>query len=209
MLFLTTATSFAQCYNRLGVSYNHDSFRDKYDYHRTDFATNGFGVEYRRGFLMSQTYPFYIELGANANMGFYSNDDKDRYYPVKTTITAANLQIPMDFVYRFTLNDKLIIAPYAGITFKVNLMMLERYSSESQKYTSNYLGNHSPWGFENYEKWNRFQAGWQVGVGAQYKSYYLAVQYGMDVIPAYNSDHWSDPSTVRSNSWKVIVAYTY
>ncbi len=34
--------------------------------------------------------------------------------------------------------------------------------------------------------WNRFQMGWQIGVGFQYKPFYLGVQYGTDFIHAYS-----------------------
>ncbi len=54
--------------------------------------------------------------------------------------------------------------------------------------------------------WNRFQMGWHVGVGFQYKPFYLGVHYGTDFIPAYKHkfdfEHWviaSDKSLVKAD----------
>ncbi len=60
---------------------------------------------------------------------------------------------------------------------------------------------------------NRFQMGWQIGVGFEYQKYYLGVQYGTDFIPAYSHKFEYDGATskpkVNSQALKISLGYTF
>ena len=53
--------------------------------------------------------------------------------------------------------------------------------------------------------WNRFQLGWHVGVGFNYKALYLGVNYGTDFINAYKHKK----SHVSSGNLAVTVGYCF
>ena len=61
--------------------------------------------------------------------------------------------------------------------------------------------------------WNRFQMGWHVGVGFQYKPIYLGVQYGTDFIPAYSHkytyDGESETYKINTGNLKVTLGYVF
>lgn len=61
--------------------------------------------------------------------------------------------------------------------------------------------------------WNRFQMGWHVGVGFQYKPIYLGVQYGTDFIPAYSHkytyDGESETAKINTGNLKVTLGYVF
>lgn len=61
--------------------------------------------------------------------------------------------------------------------------------------------------------WNRFQMGWQIGVGFEYQKYYLGVQYGTDFIPAYSHkfewDGGSSKPKINSQALKISLGYTF
>lgn len=53
--------------------------------------------------------------------------------------------------------------------------------------------------------WNRFQMGWHVGVGLQYKPFYLGVTYGTDFIKAYKHKD----AGVNSGNLAVTIGYCF
>ncbi len=61
--------------------------------------------------------------------------------------------------------------------------------------------------------WNRFQMGWQVGVGVNYERYYLGVQVGTDFIPAYSHKFEYGGESVKckvnTTNVKVSLGYTF
>lgn len=207
------------------------------------FGMNGVGINYIHGFSLSESIPLYLETGANIDFMFGSKkiyDDAESKNTLKTS--NINMQVPVNIAYKFNINDDFSITPYLGINFKVNFSTkfkgeyenkitgekektdwFSLYSSEDiVKYYSGWEPEDGPISDEAKEKaddlkWNRFQMGWQVGVGFQYKPIYLGVQWGTDFIPAYDTkfettvagETISYHPKVNTNNLKVTLGYVF
>lgn len=227
------ASAMAQDYNRVGISYNNDHYgfnkemkSENYD----GFSLNGVGIDYRHGFQLGAK-PMFIETGASFNFNFGSKsfgkeEDEGYWMEPKINYTNINLLVPVNFVYRFNITEDFSIAPYAGINFKIN--MVTKYKEKfDTNIPSEYLEGYSLEGewINVYSKdeekgmgdkdatWNRFQMGWQIGVGFQYKPFYLGIQYGTDFIPAYSHkfeyEGMSFTPRVNVGSLRVSLAYCF
>lgn len=228
---LMTLGANAESYSRVQASYINDSYNGNKYTNNHDFSTNGIGVSYVYGFGLSKSLPMFVEAGLQFNTSInsetiaeekYSVDILDKTYNIhekgKQKFTNINLAIPVNFVWRFNVADMLTVAPYAGINFRVNALGKVKYSvdidtdlpkdldkelddargSESMNvYSKKDMGNDGTW--------NRFQMGWQIGVGAEYKNIYLGVQYGTDFIPAFKYEK----AKINNGRLAVSVGYSF
>lgn len=219
------ASAMAQDYNRVGISYNNDHYgfnKEIKDGDYDGFSLNGVGIDYRHGFQLGEK-PMFIETGASFNFNFGSLSEKDEYGKYTTNYQNMNLLVPVNFVYRFNITEDFSIAPYAGINFKINMVGKDKskfedledseYNWEAENWTNWYSKDEEKgMGGEDYT-WNRFQMGWQIGVGFQYKPFYLGIQYGTDFIPAYSHkfeyDGESYKPRVNVGSLRVSLAYCF
>ena len=55
------------------------------------------------------------------------------------------------------------------------------------------------------EAFNRFQMGWQTGVGFQYKPLYMGISYGTDFIPFASHDG----DRIDTGTFKINIGYTF
>lgn len=169
-----------------------------------DMKFNGFAVGYAQGFSISNSLPLFVEGGINALFGFNKQDGEDcelnAYYgdnDFEQKTTVFSLSIPVNLVYKFAIpNSDFSIAPFVGVTFRGNIIGKSKY---------NFIGNLDEWGVDSeselweeaearqetnwFDKeeagskdaqWKRFQMGWQVGVGVNYKQFHFAASYGKD-----------------------------
>lgn len=216
---IASAAALAQNhdYNRAGISYNntHFGYNKELGGKENNFSGNGFGIDYVHGFSLSSKLPMFIETGLSFNMGFSSKSwDKEEYsdgtwYEDKTIGQNINLTLPVNFVYRFNVTDGFSIAPFAGINLKLHLS--ERFKEKCDSNDPDYK-EESEW-YSVFDKkemgedgtFNRFQMGWQVGCGFQYKPLYLGISYGTDFIPAYKYEK----EKINTGNLKVSVAYCF
>lgn len=173
----------------------------------------------------------FVEVGGNFNFGFGSEKGEKveyagEWFQSKQKMTNINLRVPVNFVYRFNVSDDFKIAPYVGINFKLNLVtkykdtfdsslskdVLEAAGIEEGDWVNVYSDSKENMGDGDYT-WNRFQMGWQIGVGFEYQKYYLGVQYGTDFIPAYSHkfewDGGSSKPKINSQALKISLGYTF
>lgn len=168
-----------------------------------------------------------VEVGGNFNFGFGSEKGEKVEYAgnwiqSKQKMTNINLRVPVNFVYRFNVSDDFKIAPYVGINFKLNLVSkckdvvdsnlskdeLKKFGYEEPDWVNLYSDSKENMG-DSDRTWNRFQMGWQIGVGFEYQKYYLGVQYGTDFIPAYSHKFESSKPKVNSQALKISLGYTF
>lgn len=198
-------------YNRFQISYDNTTFtgHKAYDDYFIDgnstLGTNGLGVSFIHGFNISKTLPMYIETGlkftALFNKSTSSDDENIVGLEFYQKYQYMHLSLPVNFSYKFNINDNFTINPYIGLNFKVNV--LGRFISEynydgDNSYVEDYVNEYNKeaeWinvfsdddetgmGGKDYT-WNRFQLGWHIGVGVDIKKFYVGVQYGTDFIPA-------------------------
>lgn len=206
-------------YNRLGLSYNNDSYRFNGDDDDSNFSLNGFGINYLHGFGLSHTYPMFLEVGANINFMFgnvYSEEEKeyDYLYKEQVKMQNINLQVPISYVWRFNVADNLSISPYAGLDFKFHLLRQMKYVAE-ERYDDEMEKEESDW-VNVFDKdeidepgWKRFQMGWHIGVGFQYTRIHLGLQYGTDFLPAYSYKMGGETAKVNTGNLKLILSCSF
>ncbi|MDO5332708.1 MAG: outer membrane beta-barrel protein [bacterium] len=233
VLVASASVANAEGYNRVALSYDWQHYSMNKDYTGTDKtegrSLNGFGINYAHGFGVAEN--MFVEVGGNFNFGFGSEKgEKVEYagywFQDKQKMTNINLRVPVNFVYRFNVSDDFKIAPYVGINFKLNLVtkMKDVVDSNLSKDELKDLGYEEPDWVNVYSDskenmgdgdytWNRFQMGWQIGVGFEYQKYYLGVQYGTDFIPAYSHkfewDGGSSKPKINSQALKISLGYTF
>ena len=228
MLVAGASIANAEGYNRVALSYDwqHYSMNKEYTGDKSEGRSlNGFGINYAHGFGVAEN--MFIETGLNFNFGFGTEKGEkasygDYWFQSQQKMTNINFRIPVNFVYRINVSDDFKIAPYAGINFKLNLVSkikdtfdgnlskseLEDLGYEEAKWVNLYSDSKENMGDKDYT-WNRFQMGWQVGVGFEYQKYYLGVQYGTDFIPAYSHNFDGYKPKVNSQALKFSLGYTF
>lgn len=185
-------------YNQFGVAYTNETF--SYDFPKGyddddtyNIGTNGFSLRYLHGFSVSKSLPMFVETGLNLNFNFgsvdYYNDDSTAKYQF------AALAVPVNFAYRFKVNESVTIKPYLGLNVKFNLMGRMKWEFEDDEDTDyDEEDDSTTWGSLYSTKdmgdkdavWNRFQLGWHIGAEAQFNRFYIGLNYGTDFIKAYS-----------------------
>ena len=176
---------------------------DEFSSYPSDMPTlNGFTVDYRHGFQLGSR-PMFIETG----LGLAYASASKKYYGTKFSLSTFNLKIPVNFVYRFNLDDKFSVQPYTGINFKLNCAMSQKVGSEKEVNM-----------FEDAEYGGkRFQMGWQIGVGVNFCKWYAGIEYGIDFIPAIESEisekqgnyYASYITKINTQAFSINVGYTF
>lgn len=200
----------------------------------SNFSLNGIGIDYIHGFSLTQSCPIFLEVGVNVDFNFGSDSEESNKdfitgdYWLQSKITQKkqfiNFQVPVNFVYRVQATEDLTIAPYVGLNFKLNVTGKFRKDAEIETniptnilnqigYEESDLKEEGKWasvfdkddmGGNDYT-WNRFQMGWHVGVGFQYKPFFLGIQYGTDFIPAFKYEK----AKVNTGNLKISLAYCF
>ena len=215
----------AEGYNRVAVSYDLStlSFNKDASYWEDkseSVGLNGFGINYIHGFGVAEN--MFVEAGANLDFLFGSKGEKetddDVYWDEdKTKFQNINIQVPVNFVYRFNVAEGVSIDTYVGLNFKFHFTnkYKEEYTCSDSEYNEsgewiNLFNDDEKNMGDKDATWNRFQMGWHVGVGCNYQRYYLGVQFGTDFIPAYSHNYGEgyEPK-VNTSNLKVSLGYTF
>lgn len=201
-------------YNRVAISYDNTHFGFNKDAGGSDenFSTNGVGINYIHGFSVSSSLPMFVETGLNFDFGFGSKSfDKHEYsgtwYQDKLKTQFISIQVPVNFAYRFDIADEMTLSPYIGLNLKLNLTGKERWDTDSNDPDEKEKGKWaSVYDKDNWDPtWNRFQMGWHIGVGVQYRPFYFGIQYGTDFIGAYKHKD----AKVSTGNLKVSLGYCF
>lgn len=212
-----TVSMNAQDYNRVALSYDYTGlgFNKEMDLFGTEKAEtvgqNGFGLNYAHGFGVATN--MFVEVGANVDFLFGSKKFKDDGYELPFKTQNINLQVPVNYVYRFNIADGVSIDPYIGLNFKLHFTEKYKFDVDDPDYNKWYSVFDKKDMGDKDATWNRFQMGWQVGVGVNYERYYLGVQVGTDFIPAYSHEfkdedgNWKEK--VNTTNVKVSLGYTF
>ena len=156
-------------YNRVYVGYS--GVKGKIDIDGADdMKFPGFSVGYLRGIGLTQKVPLYLEVGGEIDFNRYSESEGGEDY--KQTILG--LKIPVSLVYRLNINENFSISPLFGFDFRLNLMGKGKYEYDGESEDWNLFDDDEMDG----EAYKRFQAGWHIGVGFDYKALHFGVDYG-------------------------------
>lgn len=182
---MTRTVKKSNSYNRWAIGYNSVSIGDA-------DAMSGVSLSWAKGFSVSQTTPLYVETGLTALYASKSEtveyDDGHYYEEMKVDNKFAALTVPVNLVYKYEITDGLKLTPYAGLYFRGNI-----YGSTDDDYEE------FDWFSDGDGK--RFNFGYQIGVGMEYKKLYVGLGYAGDL------NEISDGSKV--STFNVSVGITY
>lgn len=170
-------------WNRIYVSYTPSKMKFDYD-DADDVKFQGFTVGWLKGFGLTKNLPLYMEAGAGIQYRSYKDDDSESYgsyeYSYSDKLTMLSLNIPVNLLYRFNVTDDFSISPYFGLDFRINLLGKSKYEvtayGETESEDLNLFDDDDMDG----DAWGRFQAGWHIGIGLDYRAIHLGVEYGTD-----------------------------
>ncbi len=188
LLTCSVTTMKADSYNRAGVSYELETWVPK---HGDNLGLNGFGVNYIHGFGVSNKLPIFIETGIKMMAGFGEYEyEEEEYEEEKDEYSTMNFSVPVNVAYKYSFsNGEMALTPYLGLNFKLNVLAKNKYDGE----TINLLKD--SWGA------SVFQAGWHVGVGYNYRMFYIGLEFGTD----FNKF----ASGVNSNNFSLGIGYNF
>lgn len=146
-------------YNRIALSYRNVNLSSG----GANFNLNGGSFDYIHGFGVTRSLPIYVETGASA--AFTTKDTGSGSYAGYMTI-----DVPVNCAYIFYIpNSEISISPFLGLNFKGNIIGTNDVASDTQEWYDE--GNY-----------RRFQLGWNIGAGMNYKKFYVGLSYGTDFV---------------------------
>lgn len=224
-----SSSDCCKSYNRIGVSYTNTGYTGhKYDFMEDEdhISLNGFAIEYIHGFSVSKKLPMFVETGLKVNFGFgaLEGDEREAYditLTPKLQVQDFYLAVPVNYAYKFCVGNGCAITPYVGLNFKLHVLGRMRNKVDLDGADPDDLGlededlegdwislfsddDETGMGDKDYT-WNRFQLGWHVGVGFNYKALYLGVNYGTDFIKAFKYKS----SSVNSGNMAVTLGFNF
>ena len=153
-------------YNRIYVSYLPSKLKVS-DSDGNIKMKGSFEAGYLRGIGLTSNVPLYLEVGGALQYRSYNED----YDEESVKVNALSLNIPVSLTYRINVTDDFAVSPNFGFDFRINVMGKEKYDDGYDEYDIDLFSD---------ADWNRFQAGWHIGVGLDYRALHFGVQYGTD-----------------------------
>jgi len=139
-----------------------------------------------------------------------------------------SLSVPVNLAYKISIpNSEVSITPFVGVTLKYNILAKTKYKfdkdedADEDDYYYPYSGYAYPYDDEDgyndgkdkdvdlFDKkdvsknsqWNRFQVGWQIGAGLNYKALYVGFHYGSDFGEIYKK--------AKTANWGLSLGYNF
>mgnify|MGYP004447309669 FL=1 len=123
-------------------------------------------------------------------MNFYGETlDEDDFNKESISSKMLSLSVPINVSYRLRITDGIDIQPYTGINLKVNVLGDITYTYEGHYHYDYYKESETKSWFDEEYGAKRFQMGWQIGLGVNFKKFYLGLEYGLDFMNLYKPDY--------------------
>lgn len=185
-----------------------------------DFDFKGLTFGYMKGISITNKIPLFVEAGAGLQFRTYKDesdefellDDGSTFFQ-KYRVNLFSINIPVNLVYKWQINDKLSLSPYFGLDFRINVVgkekvdvefdwgtqetasiedeLRETLEEEGYIYDSN-LFDKDDMGKDG--KWKRFQAGWHIGANLDYNHFNVGIGYGSDFNEVFDKAKFSTTS---------------
>lgn len=153
------------------------------DYNGGDDDLTGFSAEYIFSFKLSDTAPLFLESGLGYQYATYEESEEAEGIKVKAELALHSLYVPFNLGYKHSFDKKFTIMPFIGLNLRGNvsgeITLSENYYGE--KYDLDVFKDND---MED-EAWNRFQIGWQIGIGLNINKFYAGISYGSDFNELY------------------------
>lgn len=177
-----------------------------------DVKLSGFSLGYTYGLNIVKDLPLFLDLGVNGTYAATTLDYEDLGLSgdlLEQKITVASLNIPVSLGYKLSFSEKVSLTPFVGVNFRGMLLGKGKYAITDQSildqlqdagYSESDFWNEmeTDYGIKQesnmFDKddmgskdatWKRFQVGWQIGVGLDYKHFYFGLAYGKDFSELY------------------------
>lgn len=200
MLFIAIAinANAQEDFNRIRLEFNPSTM--SYHGQNSDLGkitVTGFTLGYEYGLSLSEWNECYLVTGAKLQ---YNYKSKVRPYRisqqfVNTRITdrIMDVRIPVNFMYRFRLNDVLSIEPYAGLNATCYLFGKEKIElAGTIEENLNIFDEDDMKEYGWDERHNRFLVGWQAGADLLISgAFTVGFSYGTDFTDFGNESHWT------------------
>ena len=157
-------------YNRIYVSYLPSKLKVS-DSDGNIKMKGSFEAGYLRGIGLTSNVPLYLEVGGALQYRSYS-EDYDYGYNYEVKANTLSLNIPVALTYRINVTDDFAVSPNFGFDFRINMMGKLKELEDGDELSNIDLYSDGDW--------TRFQAGWHIGVGLDYRALHFGVQYGTD-----------------------------
>ena len=153
-----------------------------------DYKFQGFAVGWTKGFNVVQSMPVFVETGAALQFRTYSEsedyDDGYTEYSINSKINVLSLNIPVNLIYKYTIDQDLSIEPMFGLDFRINMTGKYKITvddgTDSESEDFNIFDKDDMDDYLGADPAKRFQAGWHIGANINYKKLTLGVTYGQD-----------------------------
>lgn len=159
-------SSDAEAWSGIRLSYNPVSIDvDGGD----NFGLTGISATFVKSFSVTSSAPLFVETGLGISWigGEFVEDSG-------LDVSVFSLNIPVNFGYKYVVNETTSIFPFIGITLRGNLFGSYSAGDESVNAFDDSEDEAGPLAL------NRFQIGWQIGVGANFNKFYVGASYGND-----------------------------
>lgn len=140
----------------------------------------GFSLGLVQGYSLTDAMPIFLEFGANLT---WAHSAKDGIGGDDITFNCMNVAVPVNGVYKYTLNDRVAFSGHAGLNFKLNLIDTEHIGDEKIKW----LDKDDMGGRDN--RANIFQLGGQIGAGVHLSDFYVGWQFQSDFMKLLESEN--------------------
>ena len=166
-------------YGRIFVSYAPMSFSG--DLGEDIDMANGFALGVQGGWSVSKDVPLYFESGFN--LCYNSHTENENLYGIKLKLTEKifKLNVPVNLAYRFSVNgaEGISIVPYIGLHATYNISGDVTLKAGGEKLKLDFF-DEDDMDLLYLDTANRFQFGWQIGIGINIKALYLGVGYSAE-----------------------------
>lgn len=212
LLAVSAHVASAESYNRVSLSCDYTFLSPNSHYpDQSDLTTNGAGLSYKHGFGVAKN--MFVETGISFDYLGSSQTDIETInkitFTLKEDYNNFNIQVPVNYVYRFVINDRVSIAPYAGLDFKIHCMSTVKdkfinHNDDSETELKVNLFSENDMGSKD-KTWNRFQMGWHIGAGVNFRRVNISLEYGTDFIPVFSYKS----AKINSSNLKISLGYTF
>lgn len=195
VLFTVSTCAFAQ-FTNASSSKSSSSFgsasvgEDKYKRFEVGFTTGTLKVdgeeadESEKGLTAALIYgtrlmpelPLFLEYGAKATWLHSSEEEDIMGYEIEETFNYLNVSVPLNAVLKIGITDDVVVSPYVGLNLKVNIMAKSKVKYEEDTETLNYFDKDDM----DDDVFNRFQLGMNLGVGVNFKKFYIGYNFQPD-----------------------------
>lgn len=218
--YSTASLSYDNMHLQYGSNFGEDEGLFMMGQEGNGMSLNGFGLQYSYGFGLGKL-PMNLEVGLKWNMIFNQTSEKDYDYDYDTkyifeekfNTRFMRLSIPISYIYHFNLKNNIVVAPYAGVDLRFNLLGSTTYKYiESDKYGK--VTEEEKWNYFSKEDmgdatFNRFQFGWHLGVRLEYTKIFLGLEYGTDFNPlfSYKDDIYKEH--INTGNFSLNIGYKF